>query len=577
MSKSKHILLLFIILIAAFLRLNSLSSVPPHPSLDEVSIGYNAYSILKTGADEYGEKFPILLRAYDDWRPALYVYLVVPFVKLIGLNIFAVRIPSIALSILTVAATYFLTKELLKTNRKSNPALMQKDLQQMPNSRQLRREEMIALFSSFLLAVSPWHVYFSRIGHEWNGALSFFIFGLLFFFKYINSFHKASHAFFNGNFNFILTSICFALSFDFYQSAKVFIPIFAFALFLLFRKEIMLRKKIFLVSLIAGFLVILPILIESLSPYALVRLQGTNLFEARKDLFDRSASRLLYDINTNNLPGFVFDNRRLLYFLILIQAYFSHFNLAWLFTNSGEEVFKVPDFGLFYLFELPLILSGIVYLVKRNGIALRVKLIVLLWILTAILPASISTGYPHASRIYNILPAPQMVGALGFYFLWNGRGMKKLLGAGVLGVVLFFVLWFSHAYFVNFRRELSYQFQYGVTQALSYANSVSHQYDKVVVSNQTNLFQSYMFYLFMKKFNPIEYQRVGGTVSGGFDASHKIGRFEFGKVSNADPRGRDNNILYVINPNELPEGKMRIINRVKFLDGRDAIWIVEGK
>ena len=93
------IILACILLIAIFFRFYNLSNVPPSASLDEVSMGYNAYSILHTGRDEYGNNLPILLRAYDDWRPALYVYLVIPFVKALGLDIFSVRLPSAILSL----------------------------------------------------------------------------------------------------------------------------------------------------------------------------------------------------------------------------------------------------------------------------------------------------------------------------------------------------------------------------------------------------------------------------------------------------------------------------------------------
>ena len=120
----KKIILFIIIAIAAFLRFYNISSVPPSASLDETSIGYNAYSILKTGADEYGTKFPILLRAYDDWRPALYVYLVIPFIKLFGLNVLAVRLPSVILSVLTVVATYFLTRKMFSVNPKDRKSVV---------------------------------------------------------------------------------------------------------------------------------------------------------------------------------------------------------------------------------------------------------------------------------------------------------------------------------------------------------------------------------------------------------------------------------------------------------------------
>ena len=110
--------LVLIIAIAIFFRFYNLSYVPPQPSVDEVSIGYNAYSILKTGADEYETKFPVLLRAYDDFRPALFVYLVVPFVALFDLNVLAIRLPSAILGVLAVLGTYFLVKELFPNFKK---------------------------------------------------------------------------------------------------------------------------------------------------------------------------------------------------------------------------------------------------------------------------------------------------------------------------------------------------------------------------------------------------------------------------------------------------------------------------
>ena len=108
---SKHSLILIAILgVAAFFRLWQLGNVPASPSLDEVSIGYNAYSLQQTGMDEFGTKFPIILRAYDDWRPALYVYFVIPFVWMMGLSAVSVRMPSVIVSILSIWATYELAK-----------------------------------------------------------------------------------------------------------------------------------------------------------------------------------------------------------------------------------------------------------------------------------------------------------------------------------------------------------------------------------------------------------------------------------------------------------------------------------
>ena len=49
--------LLVILLLALVIRVWNLNTIPPHLTPDEAALGYNAYSILKTGKDEYGNFF----------------------------------------------------------------------------------------------------------------------------------------------------------------------------------------------------------------------------------------------------------------------------------------------------------------------------------------------------------------------------------------------------------------------------------------------------------------------------------------------------------------------------------------
>src|SRR3989344_8059833 len=109
-----YIILALVVIIGAFLRFYQLGINPPSLTWDEASLGYNAYSILQTGADEYGNKFPLSIRSFDDYKPALYVYLIIPFIKIFDLNEFAVRLPAAIIGILSVISIYFLVKELLK-------------------------------------------------------------------------------------------------------------------------------------------------------------------------------------------------------------------------------------------------------------------------------------------------------------------------------------------------------------------------------------------------------------------------------------------------------------------------------
>src|SRR3989344_6108180 len=90
----KILLYSLIIALASFLRFWNLSNQPPGLTWDEAAIGYNAYSVLKTGKDEFGVRFPLIFKSFGDYKPGLYVYLTVPPVAVFGLSEFAVRFPS---------------------------------------------------------------------------------------------------------------------------------------------------------------------------------------------------------------------------------------------------------------------------------------------------------------------------------------------------------------------------------------------------------------------------------------------------------------------------------------------------
>src|SRR3990167_10378583 len=105
--KTNKILLIAILLLAALLRFWKLNDYPAL-NADESAIGYNAYSLIQTGMDEHGNSWPIHFQSFNDYKPGLYFYLVLPLVKILGLNAWAVRIPGAILGVLTVLAVYLL-------------------------------------------------------------------------------------------------------------------------------------------------------------------------------------------------------------------------------------------------------------------------------------------------------------------------------------------------------------------------------------------------------------------------------------------------------------------------------------
>jgi 4-amino-4-deoxy-L-arabinose transferase-like glycosyltransferase len=164
--KNKSILIFLAILgLAVFLRVYKLNSIPSSLNWDEVAIGWNAYSIWETRLDEFGTRLPITFKSYGDYKAPLMIYLTTPFVGILGLENWVVRLSSVLAGIGSIFLIYLLAREIfiyLKLSKKIR--------------------EKLALLSSFLLATSSWHIFFSRGAFEANMALFFVILGTLLFF-----------------------------------------------------------------------------------------------------------------------------------------------------------------------------------------------------------------------------------------------------------------------------------------------------------------------------------------------------------------------------------------------------------
>src|SRR5258708_3903637 len=182
-------ILIIAILIAIITRGYKLGEAPAGLYLDEAGQGYSAYSILKTGKDEFGKSFPIVFRSFTDFKTSVYVYLVVPLIPIFGLTTFTVRFPSFIFSILTIPVLYFLIKHLSKNN-------------------------LLALISVILLSISPWHILFGRTNFECNVALFFFLAGSLAFYISLKK-----------PWVLIISAILFAIAIPSYHAQRIVTPL----------------------------------------------------------------------------------------------------------------------------------------------------------------------------------------------------------------------------------------------------------------------------------------------------------------------------------------------------------------
>lgn len=545
MSKTQ-ILLFLILILSSFLRLFRVGEVPLSPDWDEVALGYNAYSIMQTGRDEYGKFLPVVLRSFDDYKPALYTYLSIPSIAIFGLNVEAVRLPSIIFGIITVFATFFLMEQFFKRND-------------------------IALISSFLLAISPWHIQFSRIAFETNVAVAFNILGVLFF---LYGLKKPWLIF--------LSSIIFALSIYIYQGEKVFIPLLILLLVFIYRKTFFsLPKKYIFISLILMFLISFPMInYLVINKDSLERAKGVSVFT--EQIKHSQAQKFLDDKNNNDLLGILLDNRRVIYGKRVLEGYLSHFDLNWLFIRGDLGRHHAPFMGLLYFVELPFLLIGI-YLLLFGQFDKKTKALIFGWLIITPVAASLTSGVPHAVRTLNFLPIFQIFTAIGL--VWGISQISNLkfpilnlpikypIFVFIFSLSIFNFVYYLNQYFVQYNYFNAHDWQYGYAKIIPAFQKIEDKYKKVVISNQPPMDQSYMFFLFYLKYDPTIYQKYGRLASGGFRENHEFGKFEFRPIE-WDSEKKDKETLYIGRASDFGPSAQELMT-IYYPDRKPAIKIVQ--
>lgn len=552
--KKELLVLIFIFFLAFILRFYQLGKIPPNIDWDEAALGYNAYSLLKTGRDEYGVSWPLVFRSFDDYKPPLYFYLTMPSVAIFGLNEFSVRLPSALFGTLTVLVTYFLVRELFNMSYESYKPY-----------KTYRTNNLLPLLSAGLLAISPWHLYFSRIGFEANVGIFFNVLGVYLFLRALN----------NG-WLMIPAAVVFALGLYEYHSERIFIPLLVFGLLLTYRKKLLKIKKQVVIAGLTMLVLVLPAVKIMTAPENLMRFQGTSSFADQTGLLERNIVKLEDAQKKNDWLGMIFANRRITYAQVLINGYLSHFNFNWLFISGDQERHKAPGVGLLYWWELPFLLTGIYYLL-RSDLDKKIKYTVFWWFLVAPVAASPTTELPHAVRTLVFLPTFQIFTAYGVISvvssIKNQVSRRKLLLAVScwLLAVGFNFFYFFHQYFIHLPLEFSQYWQYGYKQAVEYVQENYDKYDKIIVSSQ--LEQPHIFFLFFLKYPPEKYLAEGGTTSGGFEEyRNRFDKFEFRRIS-WENEEKNSRILFIGPPNEIPgDGDYWI----EYLDGTRAIEIKHG-
>jgi 4-amino-4-deoxy-L-arabinose transferase-like glycosyltransferase len=290
MREKEKVVLFFILILAGFLRLYRLGSFPAL-NADEAAIGYNAYSLIETGKDEHGNPWPIHFQSFNDYKPGLYFYLVLPFVKFLGLNEWAVRLPGALLGIGTVWVTYLLVRELRKD-----------------------KGQLLALLSAFILTISPWHIHFSRGAWEVSVATFFIVLGL---FLFICSKQKLLIL--------TLSVMSFALSLYTYHAARVVVPLLGLGLLAIYWDKVRSNIRNYSIAAVIGFVLVLPLVFDFVRPEISSRAAGVGLF-ADYGPIERINEQRGQHANLKGLVPRAMHNKLVNYSLSFLENWSEHFH-----------------------------------------------------------------------------------------------------------------------------------------------------------------------------------------------------------------------------------------------------------
>lgn len=422
----KNKFLILIILLGFAFRITFLGSVPGGIWGDELRNFQYSYNLLYNLHTSDGGFLPLF---YDGDVESLFLYSCIPAILLFGVNQFSVRVTAVIIGTLSILVTYLFVKKFFN--------------------------KRIALFSALLLAISPWHIQFSR--QNYRSILVPFLVPLGFYLvkKGIDKDKKFI----------IISSIIFGFSLFSYTVNLVFLFLMMIAFFVMYYKKIFEYRKEFLIFCLVLLVFSLPhfnnMLIDNQGRIKLTSVFSTDCTYPTSDVFTNIRSNYLSALSLDNL-FFVGD-----------------YNL----TRS------IMGMGLLFRFELPLILLGIVYVLKSRR---KEGFFIILWCLFSVIPASLTCGQINSQRMIPGIPAFHVMSAFGLFllsskdFVFSFKGKKYdfnnllRLFLIILSIYALYNIYdYTKKYFIEYNEYSQWWWNEDHMKAAVYIESVKEDYDVI--------------------------------------------------------------------------------------------------
>jgi len=548
-------------LLAIFVRFYGLGKSPISMNFDEAALGYNAYSLGTNGIDEYGRLLPLSLRSFNDYKPALYAYLSIPFVKLFGLSEVSTRAVSAVAGVISVLVLLSLLKLFIK-------------------------DKMTLYLVWLFLSLEQWRIHFSRVALETNLSACLFLLGS-YNLLLINKSEKINKQYIK-----ILLAVLFlGLSVYSYHSARVSSLVLLMLWWIdpigwLKNKKWLvfgvkkLRKERIWIGLVAILVILLlPIFLVDDVGLVMTRLRIENLLTR---YFPYTPKELILTenvwLNWRNHP---------LYYLIgqilgRFTAYLSPINLTVrLFDWVEHSVQYIPGFVIFGWLSASLVLVGFVTVMQKLKTEFSYRVLIY-WMVAGIMPAAATWNWFHSLRSLNIYPVLEVFAALGYLKVFEY--MSKKIKKSLVYSAFFLVFAVTASYTIN--NEIVYgayvnngEFQSGgFKQGVKTIMEISKDYDKIIVDSPHA--QSYIFFLFYSSYDPVKlqsYSNLRPKPDKEGDQNFNFDKFEFRKIYWPDDRNLENTIFWAdptISEKDVLDSGYKLIRVKKDVEDYDGATIV---
>ena len=430
---------------------------PPALNADEVTNAYDAYSILKTGKDQYGNFMPLRFKSFGDYKLPLLTYLAIPFIKIFGLTETGIRMVNFPFVLFFPLVIYLLTQELF--NKKN-----------------------VSLLAAFLSAFAPGLQLLGRQAHEGYIAVFFLTFSFYLFFKLIKK---------QTVLNFLFFAFIFLLCLFGYHSSRLWAGFFFLSfMHFIFKKQL---KKISLVIFIAVILLfgISDVLYSPTRIKNLLFFNNIGFSLKINEFRANGGSRTMY----NKLTVGAKD---------LLSDYLTYFSPQFMvISGDNNPRFGFPGLSPITPIEYIFIIIGLYYLFKNKE---KWRYYLLLMFLFSPLSANLSWAGSSVTRsIFVFIPA-LIISAYGVINFLN----KKNPAFYILFLIFYLLfLFYSWDFYFNHypkRALVLRSWQAGYKELLNYVKDNYDRFDKFYVTRKNG--QPYIYFLFYLKYSPALYQKI---------------------------------------------------------------------